>query len=52
MLDWCRSHIADGAWAEHGQGEKRKGQATLYYSRFYFASEADAATFQKLWAAD
>jgi hypothetical protein len=51
MLDWCRSHVAVDAWAEHGHSEKRKGEAALYFSRFYFASESDAETFRKLWAA-
>jgi hypothetical protein len=52
LLDWCRSHIAADTWAEHGHSEKRKGVATLYFSRFYFASEADAEMFRKLWATD
>jgi hypothetical protein len=45
MLDWCRTHIAAGAWAEHGHGEKRKGDAALYFSRFYFANESDAGSY-------
>jgi hypothetical protein len=51
MLDWCRANIAAGTWAQHGHGEKRKGEAPRDYARFYFASEADAAAFRRLWAA-
>jgi hypothetical protein len=52
MLDWCRSHVADGAWTEQGHSEERKGEASLHVARFYFATKADAETFRKLWAAD
>jgi hypothetical protein len=52
MLYWCRTHVASGGWAEHGHSKKRKSKVSLYFSRFYFASEADADTFRKLWASD
>jgi hypothetical protein len=51
MHAWCRAHVV-GGWAEHGHSEKRKGDAPLYFSRFYFASADDAETFRKQWAVD
>ena len=61
MLTWCRQNIGAGMWAQHGAGmwaqhghfERLRPRATPAVSaRFYFASEADAETFQKLWAVD
>jgi hypothetical protein len=50
MLDWCRFHVAAAEWAEHSRGNHRKGDASQYVARFYFANEADAEAFRKLWA--
>jgi hypothetical protein len=53
MLMWCRQNIGAGMWAQHGRFERPTARATPAVSaRFYFASEADAETFRKLWAAD
>jgi hypothetical protein len=52
MLDWCRTHLLADAWAEHGHSEKRKGEAALFFARFYFANGAVVVTFRKVWAAD
>ena len=49
MLDWCRENVAAGLWAEHGHSERREGVAPLYYSRWYFMTEADAAAFRWRW---
>jgi hypothetical protein len=50
MLMWCRQNIGAGMWAQHGHFERLMPRATPAVSaRFYFASEADAETFRKLW---
>jgi hypothetical protein len=49
----CRQNIGAGMWAQHGRFERPTARTTPAVSaRFYFASEADAETFRKLWAAD
>ncbi len=46
MLDWCCLHVPADAWAEHGHSERtRKGEASQFVARLYFANEADAETF-------
>jgi hypothetical protein len=53
MLMWCRQNIGAGMWAQHGHFERLTPRSTPAVSVcFYFASEADAETFQKLWAVD
>jgi hypothetical protein len=53
MLMWCRQNIAAGMWTQHGHFERLTARAVPAVSaRFYFASEADAETFRKLWSAD
>jgi hypothetical protein len=49
MQGWCRERLTVGTWAMHGHTEKRKGAMAIDYLRFYFASEADAEAFRKLW---
>jgi hypothetical protein len=49
MLDWCRFHVAAAEWAEHGQSKRRKGEASQYIARFYFANAANADAFKRQW---
>jgi hypothetical protein len=52
MLMWCRQNIGAGMWAQHGHFERPKPRAAPAVSAcFYFASEADAERFRRLWAA-
>jgi len=54
MLIWCRTMVPAGTWSQHGHSERRgkKYQVPAVSARFYFATEADAQAFRKLWAID
>ena len=50
MLMWCRVNVGAGTWAQHGHSERPTARAVPAVSaRFYFANEADAEAFRRLW---
>jgi hypothetical protein len=52
MLDWCREHVVADDWAQHGHGERRKGEAPVDFARFYFMNHVDADAFRSRWRGD
>ena len=49
MHDWCRQNVVPSGWAQHGHGERRRGERPVDFARFYLATEADAEAFRKRW---
>jgi hypothetical protein len=49
MVKWCSNNCKAEAWACYRLPERRRGAASIGYTRFYFMEEADAAAFRREW---